>query len=710
MSDDTEIHTEALARFHDAVSSLQLERALCLQDRRFAFIAGAQWEEAGWSDMSENMIRVEVNKTAIGLKRIQDDYRQNRVTVNFRETKGTASGTADLLDGLFRADVYRCKGTQAFDNAFIDGSSGGMGAWLLANELEDEYDPDSDAQRIRFDTIVDADQRVFFDPNSKLYDKSDAEWAVVLLPFSPDAFKAEFKDAECSWPDGLTKPVYEWYQPTVIVVAWYYRVEISTEARRTFKNTATDEIDAYWASDIEDGDVEDMVAQGWIEQPVKQRKRRRIAKYVMSGRDMLKPKKYIAGTCIPVIPFYGQRVYIENVERVQGHVRQAKDPQRIYNTNVSKLTETNALAPREVPIFTASQIAGREQAWADMNLKRAPFGVINDLLDGEGNPVPAGPIGKLEPPQLGPVTATLLQLTSNDIEQLTGGTDQAAQVKSNVSAEAMDIAQTRIDERDGSYMDNFKQSMQRCGEVYKSMADDVYFEPGREVPQMDEDGEQSMAILSEPYTDENGRYQIRNDLSQGDFHVIADVTEATATRRDKTVKALYGIAQLCSEGGDQEGVQAATITMIENMDGEGMADYKAWNRQRGLKLGLFKPTDEEALQLQQAAQAQSQPDPTSIALLAQAQDFAAAANLKGAQAEKAQSASKLDAANTVKALADASKSAADAHMTATETTYVGLQAANDTMTAHAAAMPEGGDQALSASRPLPSPARDSAAA
>lgn len=699
MSDDTDIHQEALDRFHETVSTLQLERALCLQDRRFAFIAGAQWEEAGWSDMSENMIRVEVNKTAIGLKRLQDQYRENRVTVNFRETKGAASGAADLLDGLFRADVYRCKGMQAFDNAYIDGSSGGMGAWLLANELEDEYDPDSDYQRIRFDTIVDADQRVFFDPNSKLYDKSDAEWVIVLLPYSPDAFKREFKDAESSWPEGLTKPVYEWYQPTVIVVAWYYRVEITTEARRTFKNAATEEIDAYWASDIEDDDVADMIAQGWVEQPVRQRKRRRVAKYVMSGRDMLKPKKYIAGTCLPVIPYYGQRVYIENVERVQGHVRQAKDPQRIYNTNVSKLTETNALAPREVPIVTASQIAGRENDWAEMNLKRAPFAVLNDLLDGEGNPQPTSPVGKIEPPTLGPVTATLLQLTSNDIEQLTGGTDQAAQVKSNVSAEAMDIAQTRIDERDGSYMDNFKQSMQRCGEVYLEMAKDVYFEPGREVDLMGEDGEQDTAQLSEPYTDEMGRYSIRNDLSKGKFHVIADVTEATATRRDKTVKALYGIAELCSKGGDQEGVQAATITMIENMDGEGMTDYKAWNRQRGLKLGLFKPTEEEAQQLAQEAQAAQQPDPTAIALLAQAQDFASAARLKDAQTGKEVSATKLNDAKTVQTLADASLKAAETGHTVKETQHIGLDAAND----------RGGGDPSSASRPLPSPSKEAAA-
>lgn len=679
-----DIHAEAMRRFDGEVSYLQEERALCLQDRRFAFIAGAQWEDAGWSDMSENMIRVEVNKTALGLKRIQDDYRQNRVTVNFREVKQAAAGTADLLDGLFRADLYRCKGMQALDNAFLEGSAGGMGAWLLANELEDEYDPDSDYQRIRTDVIVDADQRVFFDGNSKLYDKSDADWAILLHSYTREAFADEFGDDKAtSWPDGLVKPVYDWYRPNIVMVAWYYRVENVDEERRTFAHTLTQDKEGFWASEIDDAFAEDRKQQGWIELPAKKRKRRRISKTVLSGNEVLREKKWIAGTCIPIIPYYGQRVYIDNVERVQGHVRQAKDPQRIYNTAISKLTETNAAAPIERPIVTTDQIAGLEGHWAEANWKRAPYLPINPTVDENGNRVAQPPVGTLKSPELPPVTAALLQQTSSDIEQLTGSDDQAMQVKSNVSAEAMDIATTRLDERDGSYSDNFKQSMQRYGEVYLEMAKDVYFEEGREVetldrlPQQGERVQMGTEILMEPYTDERGIYGVRNDLSRGKFMVIADVTEATATRRDKTVKSMAAVAGLANEAGDQQLAGVCVGIMIANMDGEGLDELQKWNRKRMVEAGVFEPNEEEKAAMEAAAQEEQQPDPATIALLAQAQDFNAAAKLKEAQTGKAVADTQLSEAKVVETLASAREKSASAIHTRRETVEIGREPAND---------------------------------
>jgi hypothetical protein len=54
----------------------------------------------------------------------------------------------------------------------------------------------------------------------------------------------------------------------------------------------------------------------------------------------------------------------------------------------------------------------------------------------------------------------------------------------------MDIAATRTDAKSMIYMDNFRQSMQRCGEVYQAMARDVYVEEGREVPTLSEDGKE----------------------------------------------------------------------------------------------------------------------------------------------------------------------------------------------------------------------------
>lgn len=666
-----DVHNEALKRFDAITEALQEERALCLQDRRFAFIAGAQWENEGWADMSENMIRVEVNKTARGLRKIEDDYRANRITVNYRPVGDSAQDTAELLDGMFRADAYRCKAQQALDNAFTEGTAGGMGAWRLINELEDEYDPDSDYQRIRTEQIADADQCVFFDLNAKLYDKSDARFAFVLTAMSVDAFLEEYgADRYSSWPDGLWRPFYDWYTPDIIRVAEYYEVEIVSEKRRTFTQGISGDTEVFWESEIEDDKVAEMIAQGWVEGEPKTRKRRRVAKYTFSGVEELKPKKYIAGSCIPIIPYYGRRVFIDSVERVQGHVRQAKDPQRIYNTQISKLTETAALAPREVLIVAPEQVAGLEDHWRDQNINRSPYLPLNPIYDAEGTIVQMGAIGKVEPPQLQPVQAALIQITANDIAELTSADDTASEAKSNISAEAMDIAATRTDARSMSYMDNMRQSVQRWGEIYLEMAKEVYVEQDRTVETMTEEGEQGEAVLLEAVTDEKGVFSVRHDLSKGKYKVISDVTEATTTRRDKTVKTCFAAAQMVG-GFDPDMANAFLTTAVLNMDGEGIEDLQDYLRQKALLSGLVKPTDEEKQQLEAAAEQEQQPDPQQMALLAVAKKEDALGGKAIADTKLSEAKTQLTEAQIVETLAEARLKGAQTAKTGEETDAIG---------------------------------------
>jgi hypothetical protein len=80
--------------------------------------------------------------------------------------------------------------------------------------------------------------------------------------------------------------------------------------------------------------------------------------------------------------------------------------------------------------------------------------------------------------------------------------------------------------------------------------------------------------------------------------VIADVTEATATRRDKTVRSSLATAQIAMEAGDQVLAQAAIITAIMNQDGEGMDDLKDFARQKGVAMGLVKPNEDEKAKME----------------------------------------------------------------------------------------------------------------
>jgi hypothetical protein len=642
----SELHAKFMRWFDTSATPAQDNRAQALQARRFAFIPGAQWEGDGWEDFSENMIRVQVNKTRKGLKKIINDYKTNRVTVDFRPVGDTDEETAETLDGRFRADAYRSRAGTAFDNAFEEGVSGGLGAFHLCNDYEDEHDPDNDHQVINIEPIVDADQSVYFDPNSKNYDKSDAKWGCLIESFARQAFEDAFgEENDSDWPQGVPRPyLYDWFAPDVVRVCYWYQVEEQKQRRWTLTNGVTGEEMKVWASDVTTEWLNEQLAGGWT-QSGRSVTRKRVHKYIMSGSKILKDCGLIAGSEIPLILFYGERRFIDNKERFNGHVQDAMDPQRIYNSQVSRLVETSATSPRETPIVTPEQMFGHDTDWARAGKDRLPFLYLNPIVGEDGQQQPLGPIGKLEPSQVDPVAAALLQITANDIAELTDSDDGADEVVANVSHEAMDLAATRTDEKTSGYMDNFKLTMEWAGRVYLGMFREIYVEEGRTIATRTDENDDAEATLMQPKVDDQGRYKVINDFTQGRFNVIADVTESSATKRDKTVRKALGVAQIA--GAETPLGQAALITAVSNMDGEGIDDFKKFTRRLGLQQGVFQPTEQEQQEMAQAAQQQQgQPDPAETVLLAQAAKFSADADLSKAKANTEQS-------NTILKLADA---------------------------------------------------------
>jgi hypothetical protein len=637
-----EVHKRALRRFDSVALPQQEIRAHALLCRRFISIPGAMWE-GPWGDQFENSIKVEIDKLSKGVDKIVQDYRANRIVPDFRPAGGNSDqDTADTLDGLHRADSYHFKAQQARDNAFEEAAAGGFGAYRLANDYADPSDKENDEQRVNPGLLIaDADQRVYFDGNSKLYDKSDAKWAFVLTADSREAFEEEYEGKAADWPDQKLRAAFDWFAPDIVVKAEYYEVEEKNEKLLLFTQILTGDEERWWEDELDSAERTELKARGW-KMETQQRQRKRVRKYTMSGTEVLEDHGLIAGPNIPIVPVYGKRWYVDNQERFRGHVSKLMDAQRIYNAKVSKLSETDSLAPREKPIFLAEQMPpSLQELWKLQEIERHPYALVNPVIDSEGKYVAMGPIGKIEPPQLQPVTAVLLQIAAGDLQ---AETEDADEVKANTSTEAMEFAATRIDAKSGLYLDNMRQSVQREGEIYLGMAPECYFEAGRTVETMTEDGDDGEATLQESFTDKQGVHRVRNDFSSGRYKVIADVTEATATRRDKTVKQMFGLAELFVKANDAEGAKAAIITASLNMDGEGLTDFQKWNRDRAVVMKLVEPNEEEKAE---AAKAEQQPDPTQELV-------AAEAALKAAQAKKAE-------ADAMQSMAGAGLKVAQAH-------------------------------------------------
>jgi hypothetical protein len=627
-----EVFKRAQERF-DLIVPPQLEmRSLALAARRFVSIPGAMWE-GDFGDTFDNSIKLEINLTRDGIEKIYRDYNDNRIIPDFRPAGGKGDEDSALtLDGLHRADSYFFKAQQARDNAFIEGTSGGFGAYRLTNEWADPYDKDSDAQRINPGlAIVDADQRVFFGP-SDLFDKSDAKYAFVITAHDRNVFEKERPDAIPDWDVPRTNPIYDWFSPDTVKVAEYYEVEDHDEWLLILTNKLSGKEERYWESEIDPAEVADLKKMGWT---VSKRnlKRKRVHKYIISGEEVLDDKGIIAGDRIPVVPYYGKRSFVDGVERFEGYVQGKMDVQRLYNMVLSKLAETSAQSPREIPIFAAQQMPSHlADLWERQIVDRHAYALVEPLTDpATGQIMSAGPIGKVEAPQIDQATAALVQIARNDL--VADQQDGSEEAKANTSEDALAFAATRIDAKSGIYLDNWRQSVHCEGEIYLSMSADIYYEPGRDVETMTEDGNDGTATLVQQYTDPKGVTGYKNDFTRGHYKVVVTVSEATATRRDKAVKASLGIAQVAVEAGDTELAQVGVLTAVMNHDGEGTEDFQSYARKRLVMMGVVEPSDEEKAKLEQAQQEQQQrPDPQATYLAAKTKEAVAAAIQKTADA------------------------------------------------------------------------------
>ncbi|MGD2065869.1 MAG: portal protein [Candidatus Bathyarchaeota archaeon] len=623
--DLTALHENMITEFASIQGAVRDEREQCLEDRRFYSISGAQWEGELESQF-ENKPRLEVNKIHLSVLRIISEYRNNRIDVDFMSKTGNDE-LADTCDALFRADQHDSNADEAYDNAFEEAVGGGIGAFRIKTEYEDEEDDDNESQRIKIEPIFDADSSVFFDLGAKRQDKSDAKSCYVVTGMTYEAFESEFGEDVSSVQKQIERGEFDWTTDDTVYVAEVYQVKRVPHVVKIYVQNVSGAEQRVTQEELdEDPSIEiDLLDMGYTLDREKKTHKKKVRKYIISGNKILEDCGYIAGCHIPIVPVYGKRWYIDNTERCMGHVRLAKDAQRLKNMQLSKLAELSAAPSVEKPILFGEQVRGYEQTWADDNIKNYPYLPINAVKDENGKPIQTSPVGYTKPPSVPPAMAALLQVTEIDINDILGNQQQAEQIVSNISGEAVEKIQDRIDMQTFIYVSNFAKAMKRCGEIWLSMARELYIEDGRKMKGIGRDEKMSLITLNQPHQNESGTAYYRNDLTKANFDVVVEVGAKTSTKRKATVNS---IKEMMMASGDQETINILSSLAIMNMEGEGVSDVRQYFRKKLVGQGVIEPTEEEAQEMAEAA-ANAQPS-------AQDQYLQAESQKSMAQAQKAQ--------------------------------------------------------------------------
>lgn len=659
-----EVHQEALAEFDEIQGATRDERLQCLQARRFYSIRGAQWE-GNLGEQFANKPKFEVNKVHLAVIRIINEYRNNRFDPVFVSRDGSKNDAlADFCAGLFRADMQDSGAQEALDNAFEEAVGGGFGAVRLRNVLQDEEDEENDEQRIVIEPIYDADSSVFYDLNSKRQDKSDAKRCYVITAMSRSAYEDEYGDNPASWPKDIQQLEFDWETPDFVYVCEHYRVEETRETLYTYEGVDGTQEKVYQSQLDADEDLEDdLIERGFRVVKERKVKRRRVRKYIFSGVP-LEDCGYIAGRNIPIIPTYGKRWMVDGVERCMGHVHLAQDAQRLKNMQLSKLAEISALSSVEKPIFLPEQVAGHQLMWAEDNLKDYPYLLTNPITGPDGSAQAAGPVAYTKPPSIPPAMAALLQITEQDMADILGSMQQADKMVPNISGKAVELIQERIDAQAYIYMSNHATMLKRLGEVYLSMAKDVYVEEGRKVKVIDEQEQVESASLMKPaVNDETGAIEYENDISGADFDVVVSVGPTSRSKRQSTLRALTGMIQISD---DPETRQVLTSMAMMNMEGEGIQPIRDYFRKKLVRIGVIEPTDADKAEMQAMAENQPQ-DPNAVFLQAAAEEAMAKASQARASVIKTVADAELTKAKTIETLGKVDSQAQDQVMQMVQT-------------------------------------------
>jgi len=336
-SSDEEIHAEALKRFEESEDGEREIREEALEDLNFVFNVGeGQWDNAVRAERGERPMIV-VNKLKKFINQEIGRNRQSRFKMKVLGVDLKADPkVAQIYNGILRNIEYQSTADVVYDTAYKYALSGGFGYFRVITKFCD----DSFEQEILLKRVANPFQ-VHFDPNAREFDYSDANYAFIEEIMSRKDFERRYPGKAATEPNqsGNIGTRYDgWFLKNGVRVTEYFRKVPTT---KTIVQLETGEV-------VELTDkVQDFLNKSKIK-IVKERKVKthKIKWLKMSGSDILEPEKDWAGKFIPIIPVLGDEVFVDGKRYLHSMIRDAKDPQRMYNYWRSLATELVALAPK----------------------------------------------------------------------------------------------------------------------------------------------------------------------------------------------------------------------------------------------------------------------------------------------------------------------------------------------------------------------------
>jgi hypothetical protein len=427
-----------------------------------------------------------INKLPQHVRQITNDQRQNRPSGKVIPADDQADPeVAEIFDGIVRHIEYISDADVAYDTACENQVVFGEGYIRLLTEYCDDSSFDQD---IKIGRIRNAFS-VYMDPMIQDPCGSDAKWCFITEDVTREDYERMFPDASpisTLQQMGVgDQSISQWINENTVRIAEYFYVEHEPATLNLYYGNIT-----AFASSPED---KQMRAQGM--KPIRSRKvdRQKVKWCKINGYEVLEEREW-AGKYIPVVRVVGNEYEVDGRIYLSGIVRNAKDPQRMYNYWVSQEAEMLALAPKAPFIGYGGQFEGYETQWKTANTQNWPYLEVNpDATDGLGNPLPLPQRAMPPMAQTGLIQAKMG--ASDDIKNTTGQYDASLGMQGNEkSGRAIMARERQSDTGTYHYVDNLARAVRHLTRQIVDLVPKIY-DTQRIARIIGLDGEADMAMI-----------------------------------------------------------------------------------------------------------------------------------------------------------------------------------------------------------------------
>lgn len=530
MAADKDIVSDALDAWEDCVDKHEHNYDAAAEDLRFARLAEQWHPDDEKARRKDNRPCLVINRMPAFIRQVVNDARQNTPGITVHPVDSDADvKTAEIFSGLIRDIEAQSDADMAYDTALDFAVSGGFGFFRVNTEYVNDGTVSQGAsafeQDIRIKRIANP-LNVYGDPYSEEPDSSDWNVAFVLDKFSKKAFERRYPDATpTGWENRYSGCNNEWYDGDDVTVAEYWtREKANTKIYALSDGVVIDE------ADLKERQQE-LYAKGIevIGQP-RVITKHKVTQRIVTAAEVLSTTDW-RGQYIPIVPVYGDDIVVDGRRHFRSLIRDAKDPQRMFNYWRTASTELVALAPK-APFIGKKGAFKSDSRWETANSVSHPYLEFDGDIPPQRQPFSGSPVGVIQE----------ALNASDDMKSIIGLFDASLGARSNeTSGRAIMMRQREGDVSTFHFIDNLSRAVRHGGRILIDLIPHVY-STARVIRILGQDKKPEKIQINQPF-DDNGTERIY-DLTIGRYDLTVDAGPSYTTQREEAANQMMELIRV----------------------------------------------------------------------------------------------------------------------------------------------------------------------